>query len=41
MSKPKKHRSAITGQYVDEAYARRHPRTTVSESTGKRKKAKK
>jgi hypothetical protein len=27
----KQHRSAITGQYVTEQYAKRHPKTTVSE----------
>lgn len=28
-----KHRSAITGRYVTEATAKRHPRTTVTEKT--------
>jgi hypothetical protein len=31
------HRSAITGRYVKKATAQRHPKTTVTESTGKSK----
>jgi hypothetical protein len=30
------HRSAITGRYVSRATAARHPRTTVTESSGNR-----
>lgn len=32
---PKKHRSADTGQYVTESYAKRHPKTTVAETAKK------
>lgn len=31
----KNHRSAVTGQYVKEGYAKSHPKTTVSESRPK------
>ena len=34
----KKHRSAITGRYVKKSTAKRHPKTTVSESTKKKKR---
>jgi hypothetical protein len=27
------HRSAITGQYVSENYAKKHPKTTVTETS--------
>lgn len=33
----KVHRSAITGQYVSESYAKQHPKTTVSETVKKQK----
>lgn len=33
-----KHRSAITGRYVTEKYAKKHPDITVGESKKKRKK---
>ena len=32
MSKSKRHRSAETGRFVTEREARRHPKTTVSET---------
>jgi hypothetical protein len=35
----KKHRSAITGQYITEDHAKKHPKTTVTE-TNKTKKSK-
>ena len=38
MSKGKKYRSAITGKYVKESYAKRYPKTTVAESTKKKNK---
>ncbi|WP_272877019.1 hypothetical protein [Marinobacter nauticus] len=41
MSKTKRHRSAVDGRYVTEDYARRNPRTTVSETQRKPKKPKK
>ena len=37
----KKHRSAITGQYITEEEAKKHPKTTVSETDKKKKKTKK
>jgi hypothetical protein len=36
MAKGSHSRSAITGRYVSRAAAARHPRTTVTESTGGR-----
>lgn len=36
----KKHRSAVTGRYVPEGYAKKHPQTTVGESTKPKKKGK-
>ena len=33
----KKHRSAVTGRYVPEEYAKKHPRTTVSEKSKPKK----
>lgn len=32
MSKSKRHRSADTGRFVTESEAKRHPKTTVSET---------
>ncbi len=37
--KPKDYRSAKTGRYVTEAYAVKHPSTTVAEARKKRKKS--
>lgn len=37
-NKGKSHRSAVTGQYVTEKYAKSHPKTTVSERTFKSSK---
>lgn len=34
----KKYRSAITGQYISEEEAKKHPKTTVTETPKKRKK---
>ncbi len=36
----KKYRSAVTGQYVKESFAKKNPKTTVGE-TNKKKKPKK
>jgi len=33
-----KHRSAITGRYVTEEYAKKHPKTTVKETDRPKKK---
>jgi hypothetical protein len=33
----KSSRSAITGQYVKPSYAKQHPKTTVTENSGKKK----
>jgi hypothetical protein len=38
---PKQHRSAITGRYVRESYAKRNKRTTVAESTKSKRRRKK
>jgi len=37
--KNKRYRDASTGQYVSEDYAKKHPRTTVSEADKSRKKS--
>jgi len=37
----KVHRSAITGRYVKKDYARRNPKTTVTETVPVKKKRKK
>lgn len=37
---PKKYRDAGTGQYVPEGYAKKHPRTTVGETSKPKKKGK-
>ena len=34
----KKHRSAETGKYVSEEFAKKHPKTTVAETEKKHKK---
>lgn len=34
----KKYRSAVTGRYVSEKYAKSHPKTTVGEKVKKSKK---
>ncbi|MCH8978465.1 MAG: multidrug transporter [Armatimonadetes bacterium] len=31
----KKHRSAVTGEYVTKKFAKKHPRTTVAETPHK------
>ncbi|MCE3043726.1 MULTISPECIES: multidrug transporter [Legionella] len=36
----KRYRDAQTGQYVSEAFAKKHPKTTVSESTRSNKSGK-
>ena len=36
--KKRKYRSAITGRYVTEKYAKKHPKTTVKETDRPRKK---
>lgn len=38
MADDKKYRDAGTGQYVTEGYAKKNPKTTVSETTKKPKK---
>jgi hypothetical protein len=39
--KQKRHRSADTGKFVTERYAKRHQKTTVSETVKPRKRSKK
>ncbi|OLF84403.1 multidrug transporter [Marinobacter sp. C18] len=34
---PKKYRSAVTGSYVTEAFAKKHPRETVGEKSKSRR----
>lgn len=41
MAKIKKHRSAVTGKYVTEKFAKKHPKTTVSETPHTHKGGKK
>ena len=38
MAKETKSRSAITGRYVSDNYANKHPKTTVKETNNKPKK---